>query len=240
MRLSEGSTKRVSHMKISTLDSTLMLRSAVLTALFCSLTLAGQPIVQESKAELSGPLGTVNGRVIFAGEQITFIADANNQASIVVPRTNVRNLSVDGNTVTIELGEAVRVANGEISRLTFRLGDEQAAAAAPEWYKRAAANGTSSATDKSFPAQHKRRFGDSRGRLLITSTGIAYESIDDVDDSRRWRYEDIKELKLKNPYELEIEPFSGGGYTLALEGQGMNTSDYQEIVDRVTRTRVGK
>ncbi len=58
--------------------------------------------------------------------------------------------------------------------------------------------------------------------------------------SRRWQLKDIKEIKLKNPYEIEIDPFIGGKYTLRLDGKGMDNSEFKTIVDRVTAARVAR
>ena len=91
----------------------------------------------------------------------------------------------------------------------------------------------------SYPAEFTQFIGrNSRGRLMVTADMVAYESIDNVQSSRRWQFKDIKEIKLKNPYEIEIEPFVGDRYTLKLEGKGMDSGDFKTIVDRITAARI--
>lgn len=75
---------------------------------------------------------------------------------------------------------------------------------------------------------------------MITNDQVIFDSTDNISDSRRWAFRDIKELKLKNPYELEIEPFDGGKYSLELVGQGMSSDQYRTLVDRVTRARTSR
>jgi hypothetical protein len=216
-------------------------------ALLLSITVAAQTAPngspQEYKAELSVPFGVSQGRLIAAGDQLVFFDDSKPGASLVIARSNLDNLTSDGVTVTAQLRTPIQDSGGDRTQLSFRLPDASAANAVAAWFNQRPASAPNVASDneKSYPAHHKKKFvHDTSGRLIVGRTGVAYESVDDVNDSRRWENKDIKELKLKSPYQLDLVPFTGDSYTFSLEGSGMDTAAYQQLVDRVTRSRASK
>ncbi|MCU1336445.1 MAG: hypothetical protein JWO19_2026 [Bryobacterales bacterium] len=217
--------------------------------LLLGATMFAQARVQQFRADVTDAVGRASGQVVLTSDQLVFVSDSKPEASFAAPRHDIQDINVDGNLIAIQLRNPIRDASGERNRITLRAADESAAAAVSSWFNRGSSatsvtsgdaprRDDSSAAIRSYQAHHKKRFGGSRGRLLVTNTGLAYESIDNVGDSRRWEYQDIKELKLRNPYELEIEPFNGDKYTLELEGQGMSNGEYQELIDRITKARV--
>ena len=212
-------------------------------ALFCvSSTALAQTNVEVKKVELSVPFGTVYGKVALVGDFLVFVDDEQTATSFAIARNQIQNISSDGGMVTIETKQPVRDRSGERSRFSLRLVEGDLVTLI-NWSQLTPGAGTTSGNGEqlSFPAQHTQRFGrNSRGRLIVTNELIAYESTDRVDSSRRWQLRDIKEIKLKNPYEVEINPFIGGKYTLRLSGKGMDNSEFKTIVDRVTAARVAR
>jgi hypothetical protein len=205
--------------------------------------------VKVKKAELSVPFGTVYGKLAMLGDHLLFIDEEQMDSSFAIARGEIQNITSDGGMVNIETRQPVRDRSGERSRFSFRLieGDlvtlinwSQTTPSATQPAAGATAAGAN-AEQMSFPAQYSRRFGrNSRGRLIVSDNMIAYESTDRLDTSRRWQLKDIKEIKLKNPYEVEINPFVGGKYTLRLEGKGMDNSEFKTIVDRITAARIAR
>ncbi len=207
-----------------------------------------QSSVQQFQAELAAPFGSILGHLVLAGDQLLFLDDSQPDSSFYVARSNVKDIATEGDVVTLQLNNAVRDRSGERTRMSFRVTGERVGPSMAAWRNAqgpmgqnqpaAASGGDSQAV--SYQARHKKLLGGSRGRLLVSNTGLAYESIDDANDSRRWDFSQIQQLKQKGPYELRIEPFNGDAYTLGLEGKGMDSSDFSQIVDRVTRARATK
>lgn len=209
------------------------------------VSLFAQLNVQQFDAEVPDAFGTVSGRVVLAGDRLVFSSDRKPEASFSAARGDIQSATADGNVIAIQLRSPIRDASGERARLTIRVADQAAASAIRGWFAQVfssaqdAAKATDSASEaRTYQAHHKKVFGGSKGRPLVTNTGLAYESIDNVKDSRRWEFRDIKELKLKSPYELEVKPFSGDEYTFGMDGQGMSNGDYQDLIDKVTKARV--
>jgi hypothetical protein len=207
-----------------------------------AVTLVGQTAVQQFKAEVPDAFGSVPGRVVLAGDQFVFTSDTKPEASFHAARPDIQSVTAQGDVITLQLKTPIKDASGERSRLTVRASDPTAMSAINTWFNLVPVSGVEAsskpaAESRIFEAHHKKTFGGSRGRLLVTADGLAYESIDDVQDSRRWLFRDIKEVKLKSPYEFEVKPFNGDDYTFGIDGQGMGTAEYRDLVDRITQAR---
>jgi len=229
----------------------MQIKTSVLTVflLFGSSVLGAQTKVEVKKAELSVPFGTVNGTAVLVGDYLVFIDEQQVQSSFAIARSEIQKITSEGRGVNIETRQPIRDRSGERSQFTVRLSEGDLATLmnwsrmtpTPTTTTVAAASvpAVRSAEQMSYPAEFTQFVGrNSRGRLMVTADMVAYESIDNVQSSRRWQFKDIKEIKLKNPYEIEIEPFVGDRYNLKLEGKGMDTGDFKTIVDRITAARI--
>lgn len=203
-------------------------------------TVAGSAIA----ADHSVPFGTVPGKLLLLGNYLVFLDEQQPAASFVVAKSAIESLNAEGAAITIQTNQAIRNRSGEVRRLSFRvvLGGE--APVVTQWYGNGLALTSSSlstaapaADTATYEARHDHRFGECRGRLIVGSDRLSYESVSSFSHSRRWEYQAIKETKLLNPYELEIKPFSGDTYRLLFDGAGMDPAAYQELVDRVTDAR---
>ena len=229
------------------------IKTSVLTVflLFGSTVLGAQTKVEVKKAELSVPFGTVKGTAVLVGDYLVFIDEQQVQSSFAIARSEIQKITSEGRGVNIETRQPIRDRSGERSQFTVRL-SEGDLATLMNWSRMtptptttttamaaAAVPAARSAEQMSYPAEFTQFVGrNSRGRLMVTADMVAYESIDNVQSSRRWQFKDIKEIKLKNPYEIEIEPFVGDRYNLKLEGKGMDSGDFKTIVDRITAARI--
>ena len=227
------------------------MKTSVLTVflLFGVSVLSAQTKVEVRKAELAVPFGTVNGTAVLVGDYLVFIDEQQVQSSFAIARSEIQKITSEGRGVNIETRHPIRDRSGERNQFTVRL-SEGDLAALMNWSRTIATPTTTTvptntvasvrnAEHMSFPAEFTQLLGrNSRGRLMVTTEMVAYESIDDVQSSRRWQFKDIKEIKLKNPYEIEIAPFVGDKYNLKLEGKGMDAGDFKTIVDRITAARI--
>lgn len=210
------------------------------TCLLAAVSLQAQPAVQEFRADLAAEFGVVSGRVILAGDELIFMDEGQPDSSFYVEKSEIEKLTTEGNTLTLQLRSPVKDRAGSRTRLTFRLADPAASASISGWQNRAEPVGQAQRSDAgvtTYEARHDKFIGGSRGRLIISDTGLAYESIDDANDSRRWEFRGVKQLKQKGPYELTVEPFNGDKYKLELEGKGMDTDQYNKLVDQITKAR---
>lgn len=197
------------------------------------------------------PFGTATGKLLLLGNHLVYVDDQKVDASFAVTRSELSNVTSDGGSITVQFREPIQDSSGSSTRAIFRAIVPTDAAAVATWFGSgspaapSASSASGSATPasaassqtESFEARHDHFRGSCKGRLIISPTQISYESVDDVGHSRRWEYSSIQEIKQKNPYEIEIKPFTGGTYKLNLDGSGMLPATFKTLVDRVTAAR---
>lgn len=224
--------------------------------------LQAQLPVAVAEAELAIPFGAVPGQLAATNDVFIFLGAERKDASFAIRRANIRNVSVEGDVLTIETVEAInggtmfnfRVTDGEVSRMaewargnapTSMPSGAASAALAASATKTAPAAGAEKALKPkdedpkfTYQAQQKQLLGsDSTGTLEIYEDQLRYDSLDNVDRSRQWQLQEIKEIKRKNPYKIVISPFVGSKETFDLVGGGMSSSDFQAIRTLISRQR---
>ena len=238
--------------------------SFVCLVLFSGTASAQDVRVEVREARLSIPFGEVRGTLVKIGEYLVFIDEDQRNNSFAVNRSDVRNISAQEDRVTVDLNHPVRDRSGERTTFIFQLPDPADAVALTTWSQTGnasastGANPVSSQTTGSvsqaavgstqgtngviatYQVTHHHTFGGCHGRLIIRQDIIGYESIDKIEDSRQWALRDLRELKLDNPYELDVKPFQGDEYSLSFEGKGMDTGIFRQLVERVTSSRVAE
>jgi hypothetical protein len=240
---------------------TIALLTFALASLAQPTALPAQVPVAVAGAELAIPFGAVTGQIAATNDVFIFVGDERKDASFAIRRGNIRNVSVAGDVLTIETVEAVnggtsfnfKITEGEASKMAeWARGNAPtsmpagaasaalAASAAPA--TGAAGRGAPRAGDSgpkfTYQAQQKRRMGsNSTGKLEIYEDQIRYDSLDNVDRSRQWQLQEIKEIKRKNPYKVEVNPFVGSKETFDLIGGGMSSADFQEIRAMISKQR---
>jgi hypothetical protein len=205
---------------------------------------SAQAEVHVMPSQLAVAFGSVTGKVILHHDCAIFVDDAQPQFSFAVQRANIISLDSESTTVTIVTLKPVKDREGERTRLAFRLADASAAKSFAQWHAAespAASKETPSQSriDMQYDVRHKKRFhGGNRGRLIVTAEKMVYESIEDIERSRQWRFNEIKQLKRDNPYNLRIEPFTGDEYEFELLGKPLDNADFQKLVTRITTARL--
>jgi hypothetical protein len=187
----------------------------------------------------------VPGKLAITPDLVLFLDEERPEASFYTTRANIQSVSAEAEAVTIQLAKGVRDRSGDTTRVIVRLTTPAEAAEVQRWFSAAPAAGANASSGGdgvlTFSAQRKKRLrGNTDGKLIIDNERLIFESLDNASDSRRWELKEIRELKHKNAYELEIRPFSGPKYELMLSGAGMDDSQFRQIVERVTRSRTAR
>lgn len=199
-----------------------------------------QSDIHVQSAELSVPFGVQEGSVVLVDDRLIFVDATEPSASFAIAKSNVATVDQDGEVVTI----AVRRPGGNGRReLSMRLSEPDAVVS---WHARTrSASATASAQRDveatgavaSYQAQHDHRLGTCLGQLIIMENRLAFESISEVNDSRQWAFDDIREVRQDGIYKLSITPFIGNSYNLQLVGRGMDSAQYRNLVDKITGAR---
>jgi hypothetical protein len=244
-------------------------RKGFVSALLCGVTVAlgcGMGFAQTPQAalaaEMAVPFGSAPGTVVLHDDYVLFADTEQPAGSFAIRRADMVGVTNNGGVVVVRTSRPFRMRTGESSQWNIKFTAPESAGAFEQWFRSsngmrsseagmtpAAASSTSSANNSggttagaflSYDVTSKRFLGrDGRGKLFFTSDKIVFEAINDLERSRQWEWRDIKEMKRGNPYQLKLIPFTGDSYDFVLVGTPMDNSQYKDIVDRVTKARLG-
>ncbi len=205
---------------------------------------AQQLPVREMHVQLAAGFNTVEGRLITAGNSIVFLDDSQPQASFFATRSQIEQVSAgQGQALIIQFREPIRDREGERMRVEFRV-SPQDSDTLRAWFSQTGSAGVEGRKVEeqsgAFPTYSARRdkfIGGDNGRLVVKSDRLAFEA-NSAEASREWLFSDIREIKQKGPYRLEIQPFTGDKYSLELlGGGGMAREDFKRLADSIARAR---
>jgi len=225
---------------------------ALLVLFVAAGPLGAQTDVTATKAELAIPFGVATGQLALISDNLVFIDEQDPTQSFAIERANVAEAAFADGVLTVRTKEKIR----DRAEFAFRPDSPDFPDAALSWGERTVAPqealaAPASATETTEKADGFRFAYDvenlrgmfsknDRGRLIVTDERLTYESVTNVNESEQWDLKDIKEVKRKNPYKLEIVPFIGGSYTFNLLRDGMSTREYKAITDRIADLRAPK
>lgn len=225
--------------------------SVVLTGALFSLTVMfgitaqAQTSLKVVEAELSLDFDKAQGKLMMVGDKIIFVDDEKPEFSFAIDRDNIVGIDKDNSVLSIQTKNTVNSRGDEKMRFVFRLKDGSAedfvSSANIKTVSATRIPQTGSASTMVYEAEHGHRlYGSCKGRLIVGSDRISYESTDDRDHSRQWLFTDIKKLKRESPYKLSIKPLSGDGYTLEILGQGIDITDFKKIEDNLATAKANR
>jgi len=84
-----------------------------------------------------------------------------------------------------------------------------------------------------LPARHRHRWGGCNGELRIYEDRVIYESFEDKENSRLWRWSDIQSFGRSGRYKFEIatfEPQFGGEKTFNFDLKEEMTDEAYDFV----------
>jgi hypothetical protein len=206
-----------------------------------------QSEVRVYSADMGAAFGAVSGKLVVQDTTLTFVDLEKPESSFAVDKTNVQSITRVNDSLVVQLKKAVKDRVGDSTRLSLRLAAPAESTAVEQWLQTgvsaaAKPSGDSQPAEQrwSYPARRDKLLGGTDGTLVITPERVIFESLDKAEETRRWDLKEIKELKRKNPYQVEIIPFTGDKYELKLSGSGMETEQFRQMVDWITRARTAK
>lgn len=217
-------------------------------SLLLSLTVLAQTPTLVRRAELAVPFGSITGRLVVVADYMVFVDEDRNEDSFTIARSDIKDFKVEGDSLRIETKRALRDRSGERTSFSFRLRDGSSEAlvlwAGTKSTTSAIANtGVSEAGEQwIYNVKHPHSLalvpsGSCTGKLIINQERVVFESLEDREHTRQWPLTDIKKIKRKSPYKVEIEPFNRDKYTLELEGKGMDISEFKKLQNWITLAR---
>jgi hypothetical protein len=218
-----------------------------------SLVVWAQTPTLVRRAELSVPFGTVTGRIVLVADYLVFVDEDRSEDSFTIPRSEIKDIKIEGDDLKVETKRAIRDPSGERTSFSFRL-REGSGEALTLWAgtRSVASNTAASAITNTgvsesgeqwiYSAKHPHSLalvpsGSCTGKLIINPERVVYESLEEREHTRQWPLSDIKKIKRKSPYKVEIEPFNREKYVLELEGNGIDITVFKKLENWLSMAR---
>lgn len=201
------------------------------------VTTHAQTTVEVIPAEMAAGFAGNEGSVVLVSDQLVFVDADDPGASFALSRANVTAVDREQDVVTVSLRTAVRSQR----QVRFRL-DRPAEVVG--WYNRTSGGSASApvavaagGSDLTFQVRHDHLMGGCNGRLIVMQDRLAFESLDERNDSRQWVFSDISELTQDGIYKLKVRPFIGNEYNFELVGRGMDSQQFRELSSKIAEAR---
>ncbi len=222
----------------------------VTMAVGLSLVVMAQTPTLVRRAELAVPFGTVTGRLVVVADYLVFVDEDRAEDSFTIARSEIKDLKAEGEAIKVETTRAIRDRSGERTSFSFRLRDGSSEALVL-WAGTKSTASTSTFANTGineageqwiYNAKHPHSLalvpsGSCTGKLIVNQERVVYESVEDREHTRQWPLIDIKKIKRKSPYKIEIEAFNREKYTLELEGQGMDIGVFKKLQNWISLAR---
>ncbi len=209
-------------------------------------TLHAQTSLVFTDAELAVPFGSAKGQIAFVSDHIVFVSAESPKSSLTISRSDIARIDRSGDVVTIVTRRQLRDSDGERDTFRFRLSQSSNVM---RWYETTGATMPTTTTPASpvpagaaailasYSAKHGHLVGSCQGTLILSEDAVSFESQDKIEDSRKWKLADIKKVEQSGVYKLKVEPFQGGSFDLELNGKGIDSGEFRQLVDRIARAR---
>jgi hypothetical protein len=222
---------------------------AVVLAAFAVGSARAQTPLVLIDAELALSFGSVKGQVAFVGSHILFVSAETPKSSLSIDRADIARMERSGDVTTVTTRRSLRDAEGSRDTFRFRPSDPavlmrwyEAVPAAPAVSAAPAAASPSApivtpAVLASYQVKHDHKIGSCQGTLMLTADAVSFESLDRIEDARQWKLIDIKKVEQNGIYKLKVEPFQGDAFNFELNGKGIDSGEFRQLVDRIARAR---
>lgn len=193
-------------------------------------------------AQLNGPNGLTNGKLVVVGDRMVFVDDERPQLSFAVGKNDVRKLTFEQGELSVDLGRPVTDRWGSRTNLILRTDNPQHIQSVVAWAGVPLVGGGSATvrTDESqdvstgarsaqprvspgvlsFDARHDHSVGNCYGKLLVSADGLRFESVGESDHSRSWKWNEIDEVDRNgSEQKVIIKPHGADHFALKLSSQ---------------------
>jgi hypothetical protein len=190
------------------------------------------------KVQLTGPSGSIHGKVVGVGEYLVFVDDEQPDKSFVIPRGEIRTARNEQGSVIVEMERPVTDRFGTRSNLEMRIVDPATGAVLSRMLGVPVERGRTE-TVYSLEVRHDHKGeGGCDGRLIADDMRLRFESVTQADHSRTWNYNDLQQFQSERDHALlHVRPVSGEGYDFNVRNGATAGSMYKLVSDKIVAAR---
>lgn len=232
--------------------------SALISASLFSARAADRVIVDP--AQMLGQYNSDPGKLIFAGNQLIFVDDANPSNSFALSRADITSYNMANGVVTLMMAQPLNMPMGSSPTVSFRVMNANTPSDISAWAGMPAAGAPQypvnsadryAGPDNVGPApggpppdqavagdyQYNAHYNGEDGRLIVGPGSLQFVSVRHPDRSRTWDYREIREFKREGD-NVKLEPYRGDSARIYIDGgRPMSDQVYNMIGDRIVDAR---
>ena len=96
---------------------------------------------------------------------------------------------------------------------------------------------TAAAFSQNAPTVIDVKNGDQRGKLTISDTALAFDSLTDAKHSRTWKYSEIRTFEKRIIKGVRVRPFKGSRYDFSFDNIANRDRIFTLISQRIVEAR---
>jgi hypothetical protein len=190
------------------------------------------------KVQLTGPSGSVNGKVVGVGDYLIFVDDDQPAKSFLIPRGEIREARNGNGTVVVQMARPVTDRFGSRSNLEMRIVDPATGAVLSKMLGVPVERGRTE-TVYSLDVRHDHKgHGGCDGKLIADDTNLRFESVTEASHSRTWNYNALEKFDSERDHALlHVRPVSGEGYDFNVRNGATAGAMYKLVADKIIVAR---
>jgi hypothetical protein len=190
------------------------------------------------KVQLTGPSGSVNGKVVGVGDYLIFVDDDQPNKSFLIPRGEIRTAHNEQGTVVVEMARPVTDRFGSRSNLEIRIVDPSTGAVLSKMLG-VPVERSRTETVYSLDVRHDHKGeGGCDGRLIADDSRLRFESVTEANHSRTWNYNDLRSFDSERDHALlHVRPASGEAYDFNVRNGATAGAMYKLVSDKIIAAR---
>jgi hypothetical protein len=190
------------------------------------------------KVQLTGPSGSINGKVVGVGDYLIFIDDEQPNKSFLIPRGEIRTARNGEGTVVVEMSRPVTDRFGTRSNLEMRIVDPATGAVLSKMLGVPVERGRTE-TVYSLDVRHDHKgSGGCDGKLIADDSKLRFESVTEASHSRTWNYNELQQFQSERDHALlHVRPVSGEAYDFNVRNGATAGAMYKLVSDKIVAAR---
>jgi hypothetical protein len=188
------------------------------------------------KVTLTGPSGTVTGKVVGIGDHLVFIDDGRPEMSFSIPRGEIRSAQNQSGTLIVEMSRPVTDRFGTRSNLELKLVDPASGSVLTEWIGLPQERARTVTTYEVNVRHDHQGQGHCNGRLIADDMRLRYESATEPSHSQLWNYTNLSKFDSVDQYALlKVTPMSGRTETFHVANGPTAASIHALVASKIAR-----
>ena len=209
-----------------------------LSAMLLSINAVAADQLTVHKVQLTGPSGSINGKVIGLGDHLIFVDDDNPDKSFFIPRGEIRTAANDSGTVRVEMSRPVTDRFGSRSNLEIRMIDPAAVGVLTKWIG-VPVERARTMTTYSLEVRHDHKGqGGCNGKLIADESRLRFESVTEAGHSRTWDYNGLSSFQAeKDNALLKVRAAGGDAYDFNVVNGATAGELHRLVSDKIVAAR---